>query len=137
MSNLIKCTFRHKLWCISHVYAPCINIQNCLVHPQIAQRTPHNFRGCTRNLGGVLSNFRYLCTVHKHGLCTITYAFIKYQTQTKQKKYQNHTSYQCGQFMESPRSFTLAHIFRGPKNPKDKKPRSPTKNSFFFSLFTK
>jgi hypothetical protein len=27
-------------------------------------------------LGGALSNFGYLCTVHKHGLCTITYAVL-------------------------------------------------------------
>jgi hypothetical protein len=27
-------------------------------------------------MGGALSNFGYLCTVHKHGLCTITYAIV-------------------------------------------------------------
>jgi hypothetical protein len=25
--------WRHKLWCIGHDYAPCVNISDCLAHP--------------------------------------------------------------------------------------------------------
>jgi hypothetical protein len=32
--------------------------------------------GALSNLGDALNNFGYLCTVHKHGLCTITCALI-------------------------------------------------------------
>jgi hypothetical protein len=83
-------------------YAPCINNENYLMyppdclthpldylvhprflaHPQISNAPPKKLGGALSNLGGALeiwgalSNFGYLCTVHKHGLCTITYAHI-------------------------------------------------------------
>jgi hypothetical protein len=45
-----------------------------LAHPQISSIPHKKSGGCTRNLGGALSNLGYLCTVHKYDLCTITYA---------------------------------------------------------------
>jgi hypothetical protein len=49
-------------------YVPCINNENCLMHPadclshpSISSAPPRNLRGMLSNLGGALSNLGYLC----------------------------------------------------------------------------
>jgi hypothetical protein len=60
-------------WCINNENC-LMHLPDCLAHPQNCWRCAKQSGGALNNLGNALNNFGYLCTVHKHGLCTITCA---------------------------------------------------------------